>query len=261
MELIHNKYHIIRYGDFANNGNSKVFYSIFAGILCFDYYQTQNSTDCIIIAVGSTLLWAIVELYLHMSGTRIIAPMFLGPKHNPDMQIILPPAVSALLRGAQEGGVVTTIGLYYGDKMHDISAFLRLHVFIVVVIINVWLRKPINNSIITSKRQINTIGSILFMLSAITYDFVMLWKNPEHLYRQIKMIFVMVYMCSWWTFIAWYKGFRSIEVHVKQNNEMTNKQEYIIKNTNTKDLFLVLGYDVLFEVGIIYLIFYNIFLI
>lgn len=75
------------------------------------------------------------------------------------------------------------------------------------------------------------------------------------------MLSVMVYICTWWTFIAWYRGFRSVEVHVKQDIRENGQQEYITKNNTITDVFAILGYDVLFEVGISYLIFYNIFLI
>jgi len=262
MNIISNKYHIVRYGDFATNGNAKILYSIFAGFLCLDDYRTRKSTDCILIALGATLIWTIVEMYLHTSKTRVIKPMFVGLKNYPNAQFILPTPIGALLQGAQEGGVVTTVGLYYGDRIHDSTIIVRLHLFIAVVIANVWIRDTNNKTdAIASKRQINTTGSMLFIGTASTFDIIMLWKHPEHIYRQMAMLSVMVYICTWWTFIAWYRGFRSVEVHVKQDIRENGQQEYITKNNTITDVFAILGYDVLFEVGISYLIFYNIFLI
>ena len=262
MNTIHNKYHIVRYGDFATNGNTKLFYSIFAGTLCIDDYRTRNSTDCIIIAAGASVIWTIVEIYLHTSGTRVITPMFIGLRNNPNIQIILPTALGALLQGVQEGGVVTAVGLYYGDRICDITILARLHLFIAVVIANVWMRDTnVGTNVVASKRQVNTSGSMMLIIAATAFDMMMLWKHPEHIYRQMAMLSVMVYICAWWTFVAWYRGFRSVEVHVKRDTRENDHQEYIMKSATTTELFAVLGYDVLFEVGIAYLVFYNIFII
>jgi len=261
MDIIHNKYHIVRYGDFATNGNAKFFYGLFATMLCIDDYQRQNSIDCAVIALGSSIIWTIVEIYLHTSKTRIIKPMWLGLKNIPNMSITLPPIMGATLQGIQEGGVVTALGLYYGDRLYQPNIIIRLHIFITVVIFNVCMRnKPEHTK--SSKRQINTTGSMLFIGSATLFDLIMLWKHPEHAYRQLNMALVMIYICAWWTLVAWFRGFRSVEVHVKKQlikNE--DKDTHYIKPVTMLDTAMILGYDVLFEVAAAYLIFYNIFLI
>jgi hypothetical protein len=188
--------------------------------------------------------------------------MFIGLRNNPNIQIILPTALGALLQGVQEGGVVTAVGLYYGDRICDITILARLHLFIAVVIANVWMRDTnVGTNVVASKRQVNTSGSMMLIIAATAFDMMMLWKHPEHIYRQMAMLSVMVYICAWWTFVAWYRGFRSVEVHVKRDTRENDHQEYIMKSATTTELFAVLGYDVLFEVGIAYLVFYNIFII
>jgi hypothetical protein len=262
MNILNNKYHIVRYGDFATNGNAKLFYSIFAGTLCFDDYRTRGSIDCIAITTGATMVWTAVEIYLHTSGTRVIKPMFLGLRNNPNMQILLPTAAGALLQGAQEGGVVTAVGLYYGDRIRNLTILARLHLFIAVIVFNVWMRDTrMVTNVVASKRQVNTTGSMLLIGAATAYDLTMLWKHPEHAYRQLAMLSVMIYVCAWWTFVAWYRGFRSVEVHVKRDTRENTEQEYIVKPSTTINLIAVLGYDVLFEVGAAYLVFYNLFII
>jgi hypothetical protein len=67
-----NKYYIIRTGDFAVNGNKKMIYSMLSVLLCIDDYYTNQSYDCFSIMIGSSFVWAIVELLLHVSNTRII---------------------------------------------------------------------------------------------------------------------------------------------------------------------------------------------
>ena len=267
MNIIHNKYHIVRYGDFATNGNAKFFYGVFAGTLCFDDYHTRGSTDCLVIAAGASAIWTIVEMYLHTSGTRIIKPMFLGLRNSPNMRILLPTAVGAMLQGVQEGGVVAAVGLYYGDRLSNMEVLARMHMFIAVIIANVWIRDTNagSNAIetsIASKRQVNTNGSMAFICAATAYDLTMLWKHPEHAYRQLAMLSVMVYVCAWWSLVAWYRGFRSVEIHVKRDSrENADVVEYLVKPTTTFDIMTVLGYDILFEVGAAYLVFYNLFII
>lgn len=52
FDIINNKYYIVRNGDFATNGNTKIIYSLLAIILSlFDYY-INNSFDSIKILAG-----------------------------------------------------------------------------------------------------------------------------------------------------------------------------------------------------------------
>ena len=67
----------------------------------------------------------------------------------------------------------------------------------------------------------------------------------------------MVYICSIWSFTVWYKGFRKVEILIKNNNN----NEYIQKDVNYFNTLLIIGYDIIFEIGIAYLTFYNLFII
>ena len=103
-----------------------------------------------------------------------------------------------------------------------------------------------------SKRQINTSASVGIMSYITIYNAITLYKNPEHLMRQANMFFAMIYVCSIWTIIAYYKNFRKVEVEI-----MSEDGEYIEKKATFLDTFLILGYDVIFEIGIAYITFYN----
>jgi|SaaInlStandDraft_6_1057023.scaffolds.fasta_scaffold81261_1 hypothetical protein len=269
MDLIQNKYHIIRIGDFATNGNTKLLYGVFACILCIDDYISNNSSsDCLTIMAGSSIIWTMVEMCMHMNSTRLIKPMFIyasGYKYQ------LPRPVGTLLQGIQEGGVITTVGLYYGDRLYHIGSLVHLHVFILFVVINVLSRTVnVNTTAVASKRQVNTSGSLLGIGSVTVYNMMMLYQYPTHLQRQLSMFFAMIYICSVWTFFSWYKGFRTIEIHVRNPLycldtinllEESSLQEYTIKPVNNWDTFMVLGYDIIFEVGVAYVFFYNLFLL
>ena len=65
------------------------------------------------------------------------------------------------------------------------------------------------------------------------------------------MFFVMTYVCSIWTYIAYKKGFRTVETHIIGENGT------IIKPGDEFDALFILGYDVIFEISIAYLTFFN----
>ena len=304
MSIVHDKYYIIRKGDFATNGNTKILYSFFSILICLDDYIFWNSTDCTYLLIGSTIIWSFIELFLHLSNTRIIKPMYItlfGKKQE------IPEYLGIILQGFQEGGLITTIGLYFGDRLFDYRYFLFLHVFILFIINNIFIKK---NKVKASKRQVNTYSSMGFICFVTLYNIKSLYQHPEHLYRQLMMFSSMIYICSYWTFFTWYKGFRTIEIYVKNpmyniimnnkdsenNNNKNNKidnehyndndngndndndndnvndndndndnniklKEYNSKHVSGFDIFIVLAYDVFFEIGVAYLFFYNLFII
>ena len=47
----------------------------------------------------------------------------------------IPKSLALLLQGSQEGGVVTTIGLFFGDRLYQLKYFLLFHVFILYIVI------------------------------------------------------------------------------------------------------------------------------
>jgi magnesium-transporting ATPase (P-type) len=176
-----------------------------------------------------------------------------------------------ILQGLQEGGVITTVGLYFGDRLYEIKYIILLHAFILYIVVNICMKK---NIVKASKRQVNTSSSLMFISTVTIYDIESLYNNPEHIQRQLSMFFVMIYICSFWTFFTWYKGFRTIEIHMKNPtyNSIINIKsnttppsptvpEYYVKPVTNLDTFYILTYDVIFEIGIAYLLFYNLFLI
>ena len=244
--IINNKYYIIRTGDFAINGNKKLLYSLFGLLLCVDDYYTNNSYDCFSIMIGSSVSWAIIELLLHISNTRKIKPMFISYSNQ---QIEIPKYVGVCLQGIQEGGVVSTFGLYFGDRLLNYKYAILYHLFLIYMVINMH-NKQTNNQIL-SKRQINTKFSSVLMGGVVVYNGISLYNHPEHMARELMMCASMFYMSTIWTVVSYYKGFRKIEVQEYKNSQ------YIVKPNRIIDAFYILGYDVVFEICIAYLTFYN----
>ena len=247
--ILENKYFIIRIGDFATNGNRKLLYFLFSLLFCFEEYFNMKSLDCFKIMIGSSIIWSFVELYLHLSYTRIIKPMYIGFGKN---QKKINNYLGICLQGLQEGGFVTTFGLYFGDRLFQLKYFILLHIFVFFIILNIYFKK---NEEKLSKRQINSNSSLLLMFSCSLYNIKMIYQYTEHNVRQFKMFFVMVYISSIWTFLVWLRNFRKVEILLKNNNN------YIQKEITYMDSFLILGYDIIFEIAIAYLTFYNLFII
>lgn len=248
MILTNKLYYILRIGDFATNANTKLYYSFFTTLLCTHDYIYYNSSDCFTIMIYSTFIWSFIEFLLHISNTRMIKPMKF---YFYNRIYIAPNYIGIFLQGFQEGGCVTTIGLYFGDRLYNLYSLIFLHFLIIFIVCNVMFKQRINNC--NSKRLVNAKSSISLMTLITLYNCNSLYLYPNHFYRQMKMFLVMIYICSFWTFAVWYKGFRTVEVYVndKHGNEIIEK--YNILNT-----FFILSYDVIFEIGMAYLFFYNI---
>lgn len=254
MDLIRNKYYIIRKGDFATNGNTKILYCIFSILLCIEEYYNNNSIDCFSIMIGSTIIWTIIEFLLHASRTRMIKPMyvnFFGKKK------FLPNYAGVFLQGFQEGGFITTFGLYFGDRFFNLKYLILFHVLITIIIFDINLK---NNWVESSRRQVNTLGSLTFICGITCYNIYCLYNNYNDFNRQFMMFFSMIYLSSIWTFFTWLNGFRTIEIYIKNKNSIIDNQKYKKKSINNIDAFLILGYDVIFEIGIVYMLFYNLFI-
>lgn len=249
MNLLYNKYYIIRTGDFATNANKKFIYISLGLGLCFHDYTVNNSIEYYYVMLGSSCIWTLIELFLNQQKIRIIKPM----KLNINGRIYaLNKYIGITLQGIQEGGVVTIIGLYFGDRFYSVYYQILYHLLIAYMVTNMVSKTP--DIKVLSKRQINTPLALLLMSSATLWNGVILYNHPHHIQRAFNMFISMIYISSVWTYVSYYKGFRQVEVCVKENNH------YNIKEQNPVDAFFILGYDVLFEIGIAYITFYNLFI-
>ena len=116
--------------------------------------------------------------------------------------------------------------------------------------------KETNNKVL-SKRQINTPGSLALMSGATIFNTWILINYPQHFYREMGMFLSMVYISGIWTVVSYYKDFRRVEVQLYQHRCNIGR-EYVRKLDTFLDAFFILGYDVVFEIGMAYITFYNI---
>ena len=249
-EYTHNnrtQYYIIRYGNFATNCNIKIMYGLISVVLGIDDYLSRGSTDCLVILIGSTSIWTIVELLLHTSETRVIKPMLFNVGEGTSIRV--PLWLSLIVQGLQEGGLITTIGLYFGDRLEDTMSVIIFHVFLLLSLTNVCSQKSLTRS---SKRMVNTDTSLGFIGCITSYDiYSSSFLDKDNFLRQLRMFLVMVYFSAWWTCATWWIGSRGVEVKDPVSNEVTSTKAAT---------FFVLTYDVVFEIGFAYLIFYHLFI-
>lgn len=250
MWLLTNKYYIIRTGDFATDANKKLIYIFLSCLLCLHNSITYKNIEYFAVMIGSSIIWTAIELFLNLQKVRIIKPMKITWNNQTK---ILNKYTGICLQGIQEGGVVTIIGLYFGDRFYSGFYQFFYHLLITYMVLNMIIKK--SNTKALSTRQINTPGSICLMSSATIFNTWMMINNPSHFYRELNMFVSMIYISSIWTVISYYKDFRKVEIYIHNNNE------YIRKSDNLMDVFFILGYDVIFEIGIAYLTFYNMFII
>lgn len=247
MNILRNKYFIIRTGDFATNANKKILYIFLSFLLCLHDSIINTNLEYFVIMLFSSFIWSLIELLLNVQKIRVIKPMkIIWNEHS----WLLNKYIGICLQGAQEGGVVTIIGLYFGDRFYSIFYQLIYHILIVYMVLNI-LKKETNNTTL-SRRQINTPGSLCLMTSATIFNIWTLMNYPSHFYREIHMFISMIYICSIWSIISYYKDFRKVKVYIYNNNV------FILKPDTSMDALLILGYDVVFEIGIAYMTFYNI---
>jgi len=252
-QILTSKYYITRTGEFATDANKKILYIILASCLCYHDYISRNNTEYISIFIGASLFWILIELFLNLSKSRIINPMVINFWYG--KKINLNTYTSICLQGIQEGGVVTIIGLYFGDRFMNLYYQGIFHIIIFYMLGNMIIKK--SNLKIRSRRQVNTPSSIVIMGSVTLYNFMMSYYYQHHIYRQGYMFISMVYISTIWTYVSYYKRFRSVETEILD----IETYKYTIQKHNNTTSFYILTYDVIFEIGIAYVTFYNLFII
>ncbi len=240
-------YYIIRTGSFANDANKKLLYSLFSVTLCLDDYFSNRSLDCTKIMCGSSFVWTIIEICLNVSRTRVIKPMHLTIGSH---KYRLSKYTGILLQGIQEGGVVTTFGLYFGDRLSNVNYFIMLQIFTAYIAYTVHTkRRSAKNACIASRRQINTWTSLGLMGAVTIFNCINMYRSSDAV-RQLKMLAVMCYVSGIWTSLSSMRNSRRVEVVAE------NSTGRIVLPYHYWSTFGVLSYDVFVEIGFAYLTFY-----
>lgn len=251
--LFTNKYYITRTGDFATDANKKLGYTMLGVCLCYHDYIERGTLEYASIFMGASLFWTAIELFLNMTKSRLIKPMVLQVRRR--VRIPVNKYIGIALQGTQEGGVVTVIGLYFGDRSRSIHYQTIYHIIILYMMLNMTCKK--SNLKTRSRRQINTCSSLSIMGTVTLYNAATLYYNQRHLYRILNMFLSMIYISSIWTYVSYKKMFRNVETE----SFHTETNDYELDTSTNKTVFNVLAYDVIFEIGLAYITFYNLFIV
>jgi hypothetical protein len=253
MDIITKKYYITRTGDFATDANKKIAYILIGLCLCYHDYIERNTLEYMSVFIGSSLFWTVIELFLNVTKSRIINPMVI--KLRKKTKLPVNKYIGIALQGTQEGGVVTIIGLYFGDRSLSMHYQAVYHMLIFYMAVNMISKN--SNLTTRSRRQVNTTTSLSIMATATLYNTITMFYNTSHIYRIFTMFLSMIYISSIWTYISYKKMFRDVEIEGIDEKSGEYRVEYSPKKT----VFNVLTYDIIFEIGIAYITFYNLFVI
>ena len=75
MNLMTEKYYIIRTGDFATDANKKIIYILLYYLLYLKNSIVNKNMEYFAVMAGSSIIWTIIELFLNEQKIRIIKPM------------------------------------------------------------------------------------------------------------------------------------------------------------------------------------------
>jgi len=241
---------MIRNGLFGTNFEAKLFLSILGIIISLYDWKKNKRKDYPIVFLYGSLFWFAVEFIIQLQGTRDITSATL-------FGTIIPMWFAALLRGISEGGLIALMGLLFGDRIFKKtyvkggSKIITRIVFIVFLILMVISSlsqalpyKDINGDVASRRLMFDSGAMIAFTL---LFAFIIFWiykaDKPAKL-RSLYMFLVMVVASGIWTLAEVFANTRWVELG-------TARAPFIVE-------FLVLSFDVIIEIALLYVPFFAI---
>ena len=103
--------------------------------------------------IGSSIIWTAIELFLNVQKIRTIKPMKIMWNNQSKN---LNKYAGICLQGMQEGGVVTIIGLYFGDRFYSGFYQCFYHLLITYMVVNM-IRKKSNTKLYQDDKLIHQV--------------------------------------------------------------------------------------------------------
>jgi len=218
-------YYILRFSSFARSGNIKLLYTFITLFLCLNNYEYY------LLYLISSISWGAIEMFLQVIGVRKISSMFLT-WNNKEYTIIKP--FNYLLQGSMEAGFIIIFGIYFCDNPEYLNISLLLIFFHTLI-----LSYNQDISEIHSKRLINKEFALLFLSLITIIDIIYIYTFRD--FRSIKILFNMILVGTFWTLP---------HVIMKTRRVITDT------NINFLEIFIILAFDVIIEIGFMYIPFY-----
>ncbi|MFX1337182.1 MAG: hypothetical protein ACFFDK_01090 [Promethearchaeota archaeon] len=241
---------MIRGGYLGEDFNYKLLSSIFAiAIVIFDNRRNKRLDYFWVFLVG-TIIWTGIEASLQLSGTRVLPNRLL-------FGIQLPLWLSLPIQGISEGSYLAVLGLFITDLVLDDNTkkygIMLLVIIIVITFIRVFfiygVETPNIGGEVASRRNIFGIGSVI--LVGIMCGIGVYWlvrAKPEPQKRGLYTFLFMLIISGIWITLNVVAGQKWVEIGI-QNPDGT------YSNLRRAPLFieiLVLAYDIIFEIALIY---------
>lgn len=192
-----------------------------------------------VLLVGAAT-WTAVELTLHLSGIRDMPLRTL-------LDTTLPLWVSIPLQGAAEGGAIAVFGLFFGDRILDRNTRMRAALSLFALTVLLMASSLVQNDaarMVTSRRNLMAIPSVLFCGSMVLIDFVFLFRAPLFRARAAAMFCVLLLLGGMWTIAVFVSDCRWIE--------LAGSAPGTFVRANSAWQAVGLGYDVIVEIALAY---------
>ena len=251
---------MIRGGSFGEDFGLKLIMGLAALAACIYDWRKNKRLDYLWVYFFATLIWAGSEIMLQLGGTRVFQEKFF---FGIDVSNII--IFTATLQGMSEAALVTTIGLFIGDRLIDEdsrkSGILGLIILMVLLTFQ-YLRSGINfanvnagDLSIPSRRDMFPLMANVFIAIMCTLAIIWLIKSDSATRKRgIAMYLVMAGFIAWWTLMEWLSGQRWIEVGtINPDGSYSN-----LRRADALIEFLALAYDYMIEVSLIYVPFVSI---
>jgi len=245
---------MIRGGSFGEDFGAKLIMGLLALIACIYDWKKNERMDYLWIYIFATVIWAASELLLQLSGTRVFQEKdFFG------IDITHAIYLTVILQGMSEAALVTTIGIFFGDRIKNKDTRKRWIVIYLIFLsgfVLLYLRNGINfasvpegDLSIPSRRDMFPLLANIFI--AIMCAIAIIWfikADSETRKRGLFTYLIMASFIAWWTLMEWLSGQRWIEVGNLTNGVYSN-----LSRADPFVEFLALAYDYMVEVSLIYI--------
>jgi len=234
-------------GSFGTDFNMKIYMVVATLVMCIYDWRKNGRKDYFWVFLVGWGIWTLAELFLQVSGRRVMMHRYL-------FGMDLPLWLSIPIQGAAEGGTVAIIGIFIGDRLswkrtRTAAALLAA----VLAALLIWsslrggIQAPNVGGEVPSRRDMFMPVPLIFLAFMVYIDIRFFLKaTTGQRARGLYMLGVMIVLSAFWTLGEWMAGTRWIEVGTPDN----------LRRAPGMVEFAALSFDVIVEIALAYLPFF-----
>ncbi|MHA1147352.1 MAG: hypothetical protein ACTSR8_03820 [Promethearchaeota archaeon] len=241
---------ITRGGFWGEEYDFKLLFAIVAIAICIIDWKWHDRNDYFWVFLTGFIFWSLVELILQISGIRDMPNRYLfGTK--------IPIWLSIPLQGLSEGVSVGVMGLFITDLYINKETRKYSFLTLVIVIISIFLvmfshgiyEPNVGGTDVPSRRDVFPIWELLIIILIAPAIYWFIKIDPPTRKRGFYMFFTMFVLGCIWYLAYWTSGQRWVEIGIK-NPDGTYSN---LRRANPMIEFLVIVYNALIEIALIYM--------